>query len=790
VVALLVLGTVAFAVPHDAWLPFAPGPATAASWESPPARALGLLAHAQVGTGAWIWPADRVVGAIAVAAILTAAGVAALLIALRHTGLRRTQAMLLATVAAAAPLACWQAGSPLGAAPVFFVATWMLALVVTRHSHRTGGASRLPGGVAATVAFAVLLVAELVTRAVDASTTHAMWMLLQAELGWQGLVLMAPALAGLISGRAGSNDTTSRALTKRVWVGLGAAVVVTTPMPALVRVAALAPWAWWLVAAGIGQLAAWRGTTAARWVTAGLLIWVGLHVTRVPWGHQRQQAALTRTWAEGVAAGIGTERPLVADGSARTTLIATLAGARPRADAAPIVISPEDAWAATRDGRYPLIASDDAVSTLRWSGLGFAAVDELGVPLERVLASLPRGTVTLVVIAAEASRRISPIQWQALGRLGLRLPDAGTARAHALVGITGARAEALEAAQPGSVRLDVQPGDPLGRTGTRAPVDARLTAGPTRVSVLLRGQPVVEADGVAVLLFSTRGQLLGWRAGSDPARLSGPALGRGPTVAAIGVAALPCRDLAPGSPSDVSSLTSMGALGVTWSASGRLNLTLTRPAVDVAAGASSTLSIGGSRGQASAVALGGPVVSATASVTRPARACAAWPVPFAIALGARPLDVRAAPADADHFGRGWHDPESDGPATWFRWMASTRADLFVALRQSTALTLTLDAQGPGQPGAGDNVQLAINGQEFAAQPVLPTRGLYSWSVPAAAVRAGLNVITIGTTRMVRPADQRAGADERRLGLLVRRVTVTAEGTHTNLDGRADPQRPR
>jgi hypothetical protein len=788
-IALLVLGTVAFAVPRDAWLPFAPGPATAAAWESPPAWPLAWLARMQVAAGAWLWPSDHVIGAIAVAAVLTAAGAAALLTALRHTRLPPTQATLLALVAAAAPLAAWQAGSPLGAAPVSLLATSMLALVVTRRCDRPAGASRRADRWLAIAGLSLLIVAEFVARAVYSSTAYETWTLLQSELGWQGLVLMATAVAELL-GPAAAEDSDLATPARRVWLGLGAAVVLTTPMPALVRVAALAPWGWWLVGAGVYQVRSWRATNTARWVTAGLVIWVGLHVARVPWGHQRQQAALTRTWAEGVALGIGPERPLVADGSARTMLIDTLANAKTHDASAPIVIARDDAWGATREGHQPLIVSDDAASTLRWGGLGLATIDELGVPLERVLAPLPNGTVTLVVIAAEAAPRISPVQWQALGRIGLRLPDAGTARAHALVGITGARVGALEAAQPGSVRLDVLPGDPLGRTGARAPIDARLTAGPTRVSVTLRGHPIVDADGVAVLLFSTRGQLLGWRAGTDPSRLFGPALGPGPTAAAIGVAALPCLDLTPGPARDVTPLTSVGALGVTWSGSGRLDLTLKRPAIEATTGAPSTLSMTGRRGQSSAVTLGGPVVFATASVTRPVRACAAWPVPFAITLGTRPLEVRAAPADAVHFGRGWHDPESDGPGMWFRWMASTRADLFVALRQSTALTLTLDAQGPGQSGTGDLVELAINGQTFAPQPVLPTRGLYSWSVPASTVRVGLNVVTIGTTRTVRPADGRGAADQRRLGLMVRRLSIAADGAGIDGDAPRAARGPR
>ena len=101
-------------------------------------------------------------------------------------------------------------------------------------------------------------------------------------------------------------------------------VLATSLLPPAVRAAIVLPWAWWLVGAGLSTLLGLRGTHASRWAAAGLAIWIGLHAARVPWGHQRQQAALIRTWADGIAARIDCAHPLVEDASAHGRLLATL----------------------------------------------------------------------------------------------------------------------------------------------------------------------------------------------------------------------------------------------------------------------------------------------------------------------------------------------------------------------------------------------------------------------------------------------------------------------------------
>ena len=362
---------------------------------------------------------------------------------------------------------------------------------------------------------------------------------------------------------------------------------------------------------------------------------------------------------------------------------------------------------------------------------------------------------------------------------------------HALVGITGARVEALEAAQAGSVRLDVQPGDPLGRTGARSPVDARLDADATSARITLRGQPI-EADtaGILVLLVNTRGDILAWRAGRTADRMDGPALGMAPPARGLSLEALACLDLAAGVHADLSPVLGSGAVGFRFETAGRLDMELTRPvgapgdrarlAVDAAAG-SVTMTSAGTVPEAFTLAaatpattgvnLRGAAAAGRALASTPVRACAAWPMPHALDATERPLAFGVSAAEDAYFQEGWHDSEAQAPRGYFRWMAGRRAELVVALRRSARLTLSLDAQAPAVPTSTDAVRLSINGRDLGTRPLLPTRGVYEWDIDADAVRRGLNRFVLSTTQSVRPADRHPGADPRVLGLVVRGWTL-------------------
>ena len=785
-VATTVLGAVALAVPPVAWLPRHAGAATSAAWEVEPSSLLGTLVALQIRLGEWVWPSGIVGSAIAVAATCAAAAAALLCLALRGTGLRHGVAALLALVAAAAPFASWSASSPLGAAPVLAVSTALLVLQTRRPGDRAVARIEATAGMRYGLWLAIVLalltgIGETLTWARQTSTLAATWALCRRDLGPMGLVLLA----------AGAARATSDA---RVWLGAGTAWLTTLPCAPEIRTAALLPWAWWIAGAGMANVGAWRGAHTTRWAAAGLLAWLTLHVAARPWGHERQQAALVATWARGVAEHVTETQPLVTDTSPRGRLLAALIA--PRAPGSPraTAITTDQAHRVAEAGGQPVVLTAAQLDTLRWGGLAFAPWSTgAGAALNDILDALPPHTIAMAAISADAAGRLSPRQWQALGRVGLRLADAGTPRAHALAGVSGARAQALEAAQAGGVRLDVQPGDPLGRTAARSPVDARLEADGLRVSVWLRGEVVLEqVNGLALVFFTTRGDVLAWRAGADPAHLDGPMLGHGVATRAFAVAALPCLAVPAGRSIDVTTLTAHGALGVTWASPGRLDMTLVRPPAsppspvrlaDAPANGSGPASVeAGSGPDAFALTMGrggttglylrGPVARAQARANRDVRLCAAWPMRLALAPESLPVEMRVAPRYEPHFGIGWHDMEVQHGMGYFRWMSGTCAELLLALPQARAFSFALDAQAPVPPSTGDQVRLAVGDHDVGARPLLPTRGIYTWDVPAHALRVGVNTIRIRITRLARPADRQAGGDARHLGLLVRGWTVS------------------
>ena len=777
--AAVVAITVGAAVPHTAWLPWSGRLAPADAWQAVPDSAARALADVQILLGAAFWPSDHVAGAIGVAAGLAAASTLVLTVALRAAGLGFVLAPLVALLAASGPLLAWQAGSPLGAAPATLVSTLLLWRLVRQRVrvHVTWFGSLAAVGTVAVGLATLIGLAALVASWRGAPPASATLRLLRGDLGLIGLLLCLPAL-----GRRHS----ALVPRERVWLGAAAFWLLTTPATPITRAAILLPWTWWLVGAGIAQLVAWRGRHASRWATVGVCIWIALHAARVPWGQQRQLAVLARTWANGVVARVDEAHPLAGEDSAAGWLAAALALGEPRGRI-PLVIPASDVREATRAGRHPLLVDLQPVERLRWSGVALDAVPgPIGVSLERVLDEMPGGTIVLAAISREAARTFGPAQWQALGRVGLRLPDAGTPRAHVLAGVTRARVEALEAARPDAARLDVQPGDPLGRTGDLSPVDARLEADATIVRVRLRDRPFLQQEGLALLFFSTRGDFLGWRSGLTAAHLDGPPVGDGPLARRLAFEALPCVDVPAGHGTDLGGVVNAGAIGVTWAAPGDVQLRVARPpGVDesglrvvgnpseptlprLAQGASGvhTLARSSSHRAQVGVLLRGPVARLEATATVPIRVCAAWPVPHALDLATTHLEMPVHPRFEPHFAAGWHDMEPLAGGGYFRWMAGPRAEVLLPLRRVAPLHLVLDAQGVVPPRPGDAVRLTVNGRALDARPLHATRGLYAWEVPADALRRGPNTFVFDTNQTLRPADVTPGADTRRLGLLV------------------------
>ncbi len=796
------LGTVALALPHEAWLPLSHGQATADDWTRVHDGAAAWLGRAQIDGGGRLLPGDAIGGAIAVAALCGAAAAWWQARAMHAAGLPPTLAGLLAMVAALAPLATWQSASPLGAAPVSAAsaaALWWLARRSCRVAPQDPAPHPAPDPAGAAHArqrdrtmwrAAVVLTASSVLAPWlwHAGSSAACWSAagtaarqLVTELGAVGVVLLLPSLARRTSG----------GLPGRVWLTLTAIWLLSMPVAPHVRVAAMLPWAWWLTGAGLAELLAWRQRGTSRWAAVALAAWAALQVAATPWGHQWQQAALVRGWAEGIAARIDDSHVLVHEASARGLVLATLAReGRLTTDSPPIVVEPRNAYAVAQGGRRVVVTTAAAFEALRWGGLALDRwPEDRGVSIDRLLDFLPDGTVVLAAVSGEAAATLTPLQWQALARAGLRRADGGTGRAHVLAGVTGARVEALEAAQVGSVQLDVQPGDPLGRTGVRSPVDVRLDADATGARIALRGEPIPTGEAaIVVVLLNRRGDVLAWRSGPDAAHLDGSAAGMAVGTRAVSVAALPCVELAAARTADIGPLMGAGAIGISWQAPATVEVSLTRPAGTTGQGVRlagpathgapvltpskepDAFVVDASRSAAAGIYLRGPVTEGRARADGPVRLCAAWPMAEAVDASRRSVDFGMRPEEP-HLGFGWHDSEFESGSGFFRWMAGPRAELLVALRTSAPLTLALDAQAPGVPTPSDQVRLLVNGRDLGPRPLLPTRGLYTWAIDAADLRAGVNTLAILTTQTARPADGRPGGDARTLGLLVRGWTV-------------------
>jgi hypothetical protein len=113
-------------------------------------------------------------------------------------------------------------------------------------------------------------------------------------------------------------------------------------------------------------------------------------------------------------------------------------------------------------------------------------------------------------------------------------------------------------------------------------------------------------------------------------------------------------------------------------------------------------------------------------------------------------------------GSGWHAAEQAGQER-FRWTNGEADLLFVANRQEPLL-LRIEAQ----PAVGDwskaDLRVTLNGQPAACRDGAPP---CEWLLPAAAMRAGLNVLTLHSASIQAPPP-----DPRRLGLMVRSAQLT------------------
>lgn len=747
--------------PRLAWVPLG-APISPEAWQQPLSAVSLASLTLQVALASALRPRDVVGGTLSIAAVLGGLGAAALVVLLRRTGLPTTHALLLALVASAAPLAHWQASSPLGLLPLTLASLALLAGATSSRA-RWPPWSRRRGVVAAGLLGACIVI----TPASDGPASFLR--LVGGEIGAIGLALLGGHLVA----------TQRPSLLAPVVYGSVLVLMVGAWLPAPDRLALLLPWLWWLVGAGLAAILAERPTRARRWAIVGLACWTAIHAAQIPWVARRQAAAAARTWADGVATLVDETRPLVRDDSARGQFVAALVGAR---NGHGVLTDHESVRLQVEAGRTPLVVDVATRDRWRWAGVGFAAPGRVaGRSLSDLLEAFPASAVVLAAISREAARRLSPADWRALAHIGVRTADAGQPRAHVVVGMTRASAPGLHVADPRLARLDVQPGDPIGRVGGRAPIDARLEAGVTEVTLTLRGRPLHTGQGLVVAFWTTRGELLAWRSGPDPGHLDGGPLGGETAAVSEAIATLPCIELTPGRPMDVSEAARTGGLGLVATSPATLDVAVRGPEGSEAASfewldaapagatlrtpAANRVRVGVSRPTAGGVMLRRRITHATASATRPLTVCGAWPVVHALDPALLTLRVDMGPGDEQYLSEGWHDRERAG-AGHFRWMAARQAGWVVTLRDGAALDFVIDAQTVDAPRPGDLIGLTVNDHRLPPQRIDTRRAVYRWSIPADTWRRGLNAIVVETSRTVRPADHTPGADGRTLGLAI------------------------
>ena len=125
-------------------------------------------------------------------------------------------------------------------------------------------------------------------------------------------------------------------------------------------------------------------------------------------------------------------------------------------------------------------------------------------------------------------------------------------------------------------------------------------------------------------------------------------------------------------------------------------------------------------------------------------AASATPLPL-LGYDEAPADVVLDPRASDWSGRGWHEPETEGDAT-FRWTSEPRAEIRVFVVRPDSYRLTL-ALMPIAGHARDTLVIAANGR-----PLVRDGGTAeAWLLPRDALHKGANTLTLDAPTVAAPA---------------------------------------
>jgi hypothetical protein len=137
----------------------------------------------------------------------------------------------------------------------------------------------------------------------------------------------------------------------------------------------------------------------------------------------------------------------------------------------------------------------------------------------------------------------------------------------------------------------------------------------------------------------------------------------------------------------------------------------------------------------------------------------------------RPLDIQFGPAHRDLLGVGWHQFEADSDYQ-FRWTSEPDATVLVPLARPVSLKLVWSAMPfvvPRSPPGSFGIR--VNG--VALPPLVLRAGFaeYQWIVPKEYWSSGVNEVIVSTPQTWRPAAFGLGADDRALGVAIRRLRL-------------------
>jgi hypothetical protein len=440
---------------------------------------------------------------------------------------------------------------------------------------------------------------------------------------------------------------------------------------------------------------------------------------------------------------------------------------------------------------------------LRAQGFRLEPVRLRDRPLADFLAGLQRGAVVVAALPAAAAARLTAPPASPLRALGVEDRAVPAGHCLAVIGVAGDARGATSSAG-GFGRAEIRKGQPVGRSGHRAPADVIAECGAQTATIVVNGQEVASSPAAApFVVIDPAGNVTDQTMASPEMDYAVPFEWRWQPIYRVSA---PRRCVSVATPvTDVIVAASQGGVAISLPRDARMRLLVgsdgalrvragqftRRPAAfQVAAapppdksdrpGAGNPPAIWtrvdiqpGAANERDVVDLvfGAQPRVALASLDRDATGASIC----AITLGNFPIlsgtldgaeRVMADGSRDEIFADGWDAVEQDERGG-FRWSLASRAHVLAPLATVSDIRIGVRARRP--PGAveSDAIGLVVNGRAFPPIPMAEGWGTYEWRVARDAWREGLNDVAVESPRLAQPPGQTA--DTRRLGVAVREL---------------------